>query len=141
MSSRLTIIPPSKVNSGSGGRSRPKFCSEPRAVEGDGLQHAAADGGARLLRIIIRIGFYGLKLNLGIRLEILDRLRTTPEKRVPQVSIFDFRDGAGEIVGGVGQTVIQTGLFHVAVGGNPDHAAGPRRRSADKFGLFDDKDA
>jgi hypothetical protein len=82
-----------------------------------------------------------LKPDLGIRLEIVNRLRTTCQKCVAQVSVFDFGNGAGEIVGGIGQTVIHARMLHLGVDRDPDHPARPRSRSSDKFRLFDQENA
>ena len=118
-----------------------KVLSEFGAVETDGLEHAAAGGRSRLFRIIVGIGFHRLQPDFRVRLEIADRLRPPRQKHFPQIGVFAFRNGTGEIAGGFGQAVIKARLLHQGVAGNPDHPAGPRRRAADEFGLLNDKNA
>ncbi len=79
----------------------PKVRSQTGAIEGDGLEHAATGRGSRLVGIIVRICFHRLKPDLGIRFEILHRLRTTCQKCISQIGVFSFGNGAGEIVSGV----------------------------------------
>jgi hypothetical protein len=119
----------------------PKVHSQAGAIEGDGLEHAATGRCSRLFRIIVRIRFHRLKPDLGIRFEILDRLRTTRQKCISQVSVFSFGNGTGEIVSGIGQSVINACVLHLGVDGNPDHPARPSRRPPDKFRLLDQEDA
>ena len=123
---------------------RPQPCeilSELSAVEADRLEHTAAGGRARFFRIIVGIGFHRLQPDFRFRLEIADRLRPARQKYRPQIGVVAFRNGAGKIIDGARQAVIEARLLHQGVAGDPDHSARPRRGAADEFGLLDDENA
>jgi hypothetical protein len=59
------------------------------------------------------------------------------EKGRAKRGIFRLGNRARKIVLRIAKTIRQTGLLHLGIPGNPDHAARPRRGAADKFRLLD----
>lgn len=68
-------------------------------------------------------------------------LRAAREKYIPQIGVLGFKNGAGEIVSGIGKTVGYASLLHLGVSWNPDHPTRPRRRSSDKLRLLNQENA
>jgi len=62
-------------------------------------------------------------------------------KAARRPALAGFGHGAREILDGVGDAIGEPGLFHLGIGGDPDHAAGPGRGAADERRLLDHKHA
>ena len=107
------------------------------AVECHRLQHAPARRRTEPLRIIIRIGFHRLQANFRVGFEPGDRLRPTRKESGTQARVDGLGHRARQILDCIRNAVRKPRFFHLGIGGDPDHAAGPRRGAADKRGLLD----
>src|SRR5262245_14106700 len=86
ISSLPTIMPPKIMNSGIGGRTRSKFPAKQATVEELRHDGAAVGGGARMVRVIVRMLATGDKPHLGVCLEIVDDVRSVCEKSGAQMA-------------------------------------------------------
>ena len=78
-------------------------------------------------------------MQLGVRLESLERFRPAREKRLAHRAVAPQRRDVIEVGARALDAVVDPGGAHLGIGRNPDHPARDRRRAADELGFFDEQ--
>ena len=128
-------MPPSRVNSGKGGRSLASSRAEHPGIEGQRLQHPAGQRRARQVGQIVRMEGIGTQPHGGVLLEQADHLRPGGKKGVGQRVTQAIANRGLQIAARVGGVVAAR---RAVVGArNPDRARRDRRGAADDRRLLD----
>ena len=127
-------MPPSSVNSGSGGRMSLNALPEQPSIERQRLQRTSGQCSAVEFRAIVRMPRIGPQLDLGIDVEHFDRFGPSLQKARAQQGVGAVADDLPQVSLDVLDTV--GGCGRVTRVRDPDRAGRKRRRAADKAGLL-----
>ena len=113
--------------------------AEPAAVIVLGVQHAAAERGARRVGVVVRRVGPVVELQGGVLLEEVDHARAVVEKGAHHIRVESVAGLGLDVAEGFLPVVAHAAGAHLRIVGDPDRPAGDRRRAAEMGRLLDDR--